>query len=138
MNKSTALENAGQHGVELRPLSGLRDYTWGAPVFAVEIMLWTSTVAVGYHWGAAIAGPAAGALLGVVALAVTGGVWGRWMSPKARRRLALIPRIALGICLIAAAAAASSALIGVAGALACVVVAVPIFAVGQRVIDGKA
>ena len=105
MNKSTALESAGQHGVEVRPLSGMRDYTWGALVFAVEVALWSAAVAVGYHWGAAFAGPAAGVLLGVVALAVIGGVWGRWMSPKARRRLRLVPRIALGVCLIVVAAA---------------------------------
>ena len=138
MNKSTALETAGRHATEPSQLSGLRDYTWGALVFAVEVMLWTAAVAVGYHWGAAFAGPAAGVLLGVVALAVIGGVWGRWMSPKARRRLALVPRIALGICLIVLAAAASSALIGVAGAVGCATVAVPTFAMGQRAIDGKA
>lgn len=50
MNKSTALESAGQHGVEVRPLSGMRDYTWGALVFAVEVALWSAAVAVGYHW----------------------------------------------------------------------------------------
>ncbi|GAB40529.1 MULTISPECIES: DUF2568 domain-containing protein [Gordonia] len=138
MNKSTALESAGQHGVEVRPLSGMRDYTWGALVFAVEVALWSAAVAVGYHWGAAFAGPAAGVLLGVVALAVIGGVWGRWMSPKARRRLRLVPRIALGVCLIVVAAAGASALIGVDGAIGCVAVSVPIFALGQRAIDGKA
>ncbi|WP_431816820.1 DUF2568 domain-containing protein [Gordonia jacobaea] len=138
MNKSTALETAGRRTTAPGQLSGPRDYTWGALVFAVEVMLWTAAVAVGYHWGAALAGPAAGVLLGVVALAVIGGAWGRWMSPKARRRLALVPRIALGVCLIAVAAAAASPLIGVAGAIGCVVVAVSTFAIGQRAIDGKA
>lgn len=60
------------------------------------------------------------------------------MSPKARRRLRLVPRIALGVCLIVVVAAATSTLIGVVGAIGGVAVSVPIFALGQRAIDGKA
>ena len=62
MNKSTALETAGRHATEPSQLSGLRDYTWGALVFAVEVMLWTAAVAVGY--ALAVVYPAAGNLGG--------------------------------------------------------------------------
>ena len=45
---------------------------------------------------------------------------------------------AIAGCRLVVVAAATSTLIGVVGAIGCVAVSVPIFALGQRAIDGKA
>ncbi|QTI68860.1 YrdB family protein [Gordonia polyisoprenivorans] len=140
MTKSTALENSRSprsNAVTPLPLHGM-EYLWGAGVFAVEVSLWAGTAAAGYHWGARVAGPIGGVGLAVATLLLIGACWGRWMAPKATRRLRVAPRVAAGVTMLCAVTAASLPILGVGVAIGCLAVAVGVFAIGQVRIDGKA
>ncbi|AFA75380.1 hypothetical protein GPOL_c43770 [Gordonia polyisoprenivorans VH2] len=140
MTKSTALENSGyphSDAVTPLPLRGT-EYLWGAGVFAVEVALWAGSAAAGYHWGARAAGPIAGIGLALAVLALIGVCWGRWMAPKATRRLRVAPRVAVGVMLLCTVTAASLPILDVGVAIGCLAVAIGVFASGQVRIDGKA
>ncbi|GAB25167.1 hypothetical protein GOPIP_077_00930 [Gordonia polyisoprenivorans NBRC 16320 = JCM 10675] len=140
MTKSTALENSRSphsDAVTPLPLHGT-EYLWGAGVFAVEITLWAGSAAAGYHWGARAAGPIGGIGLALAVLALIGVCWGRWMAPKATRRLRVAPRVAVGVMLLCAVTAAALPILGAGVAIGCLAIAVGVFAIGQVRIDGKA
>lgn len=144
MGKSSALEveaGAGsrraRHRDTPRGLDTPGDYVWGGGVFLVEVALWSGAVGAGYHWGSTLVGTAGGVALAAFTLALVGGCWGRWMAPKASRRLRLGRRVTVGVVLIAGTSAALIPLIGtpVAGIA---VGAAAVFAAGQTRLDGKA
>ena len=78
--------------------------------FALELAALAAFASFGLH---AIRGPARLALAAAMVLAAAA-VWGRWVAPKARRRLADPARLLVEVAFFAAAGAA----LGVAGRIA--------------------
>ncbi|WP_084614765.1 DUF2568 domain-containing protein [Nakamurella lactea] len=119
---------AREAGVPGTPL----EWAVGTAAFAVEVALAVTVAVAAYR---SVDGGALGWLAAVVALAALVAVWGRWMSPKAPRRLPRPGRLVLGPVLTVIAAAAILAVGSPAWGLTLGVAGVAVTLVAQSMQD---
>lgn len=111
---------------------GALEWTVGTAAFAVEIALAVTVAVAGYR---SVDGGPLGWLVGAAALVVLFAIWGRWMSPRAPRRLPLPGRLILGSALTLAAAAAIAVTGALVWGIVLAVVGVAVILVGQPLLD---